>query len=59
MKDYININDVELKPRWYWGFFENWETIKENKIEFFMFRFYLARNYAFFFALFAAVGAMI
>ena len=23
MNDYINIKDVEFKPRWYWGFFEN------------------------------------
>jgi len=59
IKDYINIVDVEFKPRWYWGMFENWSAIKEQKIDFFMFRFYLARNFAFFFALFAALGAML
>ena len=38
---------------------ENWEEIKEQKIDFFMFRFYLARNYAFYFALFASIGAIL
>lgn len=56
MKDYINIKDVEFKPRWYWGAFENWEKIKEQNIAFYMFRFYLARNFSFFFALFASIG---
>ncbi len=59
MKEYINIKDVKFEPRWYWGFFENWSEIKENHIDFFMFRFYLARNFAFFFALFASIGAMV
>lgn len=59
IEDYINIKDVKFEPRWYWGLFENWKTIQEQKIDFFMFRFYLARNFSFFFALFAAIGAMI
>lgn len=59
IKDYINIKDIKFVPRWYWGFFENWNDIKEKRIDFFMFRFYLARNFAFFFALFAAIGAVI
>ena len=59
MQEYILIKNVEFKPRWYWGFFENWKEIQERKIDFFMFRFYLARNYLFFFALFASIGAMI
>ena len=59
MNDYINIKDIKFEPRWYWGIFENWQTIKERKIDFFMFRFYLARNFTFFFALFASIGAMI
>ena len=56
IKDYINIKDVEFKPRWYWGMFENWENIKKQNIAFYMFRFYLARNFSFFFALFASIG---
>ena len=59
MKDYINIKDVEFKPRWYWGMFENWQQIKELKLDYFMFRFYLARNFSFFFALFASLGVII
>ena len=58
MKDYINIKDVEFKPRWYWGIVENWKEIQAQKLDFFMFRFYLARNFSFFFALFACIGAM-
>lgn len=59
IKDYINIKDIKFEPKWYWGFFENWKEIQNRKIDYFMFRFYLARNFAFFFALFACVGAML
>ena len=59
IKDYVNVKDIKFEPRWYWGFFENWKEIKERKLDYFMFRFYLARNFAFFFALFASIGAMI
>ena len=58
MKEYIEVKDVKFIPRWYWGFFENWKTIKEAHLEFFMFRFYLARNFSFWFALFASIGAI-
>ena len=58
IKDYINIKDVKFEPRWYWGFFENWKEIKSEKIDFFMFRFYLARNFSLFFAIFASIGVV-
>ena len=58
MKEYIEIKDVQFKPRWYWGFFENWKAIQEKNIAFYMFRFYLARNFSFFFALFAMIGML-
>ena len=58
MKEYIEIKDVKFIPRWYWGFFENWKAIKDAHLEFFMFRFYLARNFSFWFALFASIGVM-
>ena len=58
IKDYINIRNVEFQPKWYLGFFENWNSIKQNKIDFFMYRFYLARNFGFFFALFASIGVI-
>ena len=53
------IKDVKFETRWYYGPFENWKTIQERKLDFFMYRFYLARNYAFFFAIFASIGAII
>ncbi len=56
MKDYINIKDVKFIPIWYWGLFENWEKIEKSGMAFYMFRFYLARNFAFLFAVFAAIG---
>lgn len=59
LKDYINIKDVEFIPRWYYGPFENWKKIKENKIDFFMYRMYLGRNFALFFAIFLAVGTIV
>ncbi len=58
IKDYINIKDVKFIPKWYYGPFENWDKIKENKMDYFMYRFYLARNFALFFAIFASIGAM-
>ncbi len=59
MNDYININNVKFTPRWYYGFFENWKEIEQKNIAFFMYRFYLARNFSFFFALFAAIGTIV
>ena len=59
IKDYINIKDVKFEPRWYWGIFENWKQIREERFDFFMFRFYLARNFSSLFAILAAIGAMI
>ena len=59
LDDYINIKNVKFESRWYWGMFENWEKIKEAKIDFFMYRMYLARNYVFFFALFLAIGTVV
>ena len=56
--DYINVKDVKFEPRWYWGVFENWKQIQELHLDYFMFRFYLARNFSFFFALFASIGAI-
>lgn len=58
MKDYININDVQFNPRWYYGLFENWEKIKEAKCEFYMYRIYLARNFGLLFAIFASIGVV-
>ncbi len=59
MEEYIEIKDVKFVPRWYFGVFENWQKIKENKIDFFMYRFYLARNFGLFFAMFVSIGTMI
>ena len=38
---------------------KNWKSIKADGEDFFMYRFYLARNFILFFALFATIGAMI
>ncbi len=57
--DFINIKDVKFEPKWYYGIFENWKEIKEKRIDFFMYRFYLARNYSFMFCLLLAIGSVI
>ena len=57
--DYINIKDIQFVPRWYYGPFENWQVIKKNKIDFFMYRMYLGRNFALFFAIFLAIGTIV
>lgn len=49
--DYINIKDVQFIPKWYLGCMENWEEIKNKNFEYYMYRFYLARNLAIFFGL--------
>lgn len=59
MQDYINIKDVKFIPKWYLGPFENWDNIQKINIDFYMYRLYLARNFSFFFALFAALGAIL
>lgn len=58
IKEYVLVKDVKFIPKWYYGMFENWKTIQEKNIAFYMFRFYLARNYAFWFALFAFLGTI-
>lgn len=58
IKEYVEIKDVQFKPKWYWGTFENWAEIEKNNTAFYMFRFYLARNYAFWFAFFAMLGTI-
>lgn len=58
IKDYINIKDVKFEPKWYYGTFENWKEIKEKNIAYFMYRFYLARNFVLYFALFLAIGTV-
>ncbi|MBR1618034.1 prenyltransferase [bacterium] len=59
MKEYIEIKDVKFIPKWYLGIFENWKAIQEQKIDFLMFRMYLARNLSFFFALFMTLGLIL
>jgi len=49
--DYINIKEVDFTPKWYLGIMENWEEIKANNYEYYMYRFYLARNLAAIFGL--------
>ncbi len=59
MKAYINLEDKELRPRWYMGVMENWEEIKKHNMHYFMYRFYLARNLAVYFAIFCACARLI
>lgn len=56
MDDYIKVVDVEFKPRWWMGIMENWDKIKEEGRAYFMYRFYLARNLALYFALIAGLA---
>lgn len=44
LKDYIEIRDVKFEPKWYHGIMENWDQIKNTGAQYFMYRFYLARN---------------
>ncbi len=53
--DYINMVDVDFKPRWWFGPMENWKHIQAEGTAFFMYRFYLARNLATLFAVIAGL----
>ena len=56
IKDYVKIKDVKFIPKWYLGPMEDWDRVQKNKMEFFMYRFYLARNLGFLFCFFAALA---
>lgn len=51
MKDFCNNSPSELEPKWFLGKMERWDKIKESGIDWFMFRWYLARNLVSFFCL--------
>ncbi len=55
MGDYINVRDVALEPKWWMGPMEGWQEICARNNQYFMFRFYLARNLMFGFALIASI----
>lgn len=55
LNDYNNVKDLEFIPKWYLGPMENWDKIKEAHLEYFMYRFYLARNLGYFFCIILAV----
>ena len=56
IKDYIYIKDVKFIPRWWMGPMEDWEKVKNAHMEFFMYRFYLARNLSFLFCIIAGIA---
>ena len=56
IKDYIYIKDVKFIPRFWMGPMEDWENIKKTHMEFFMYRFYLARNLCFLFCIIAGIA---
>ncbi len=51
MKDFSNDSPSNLEPKWFLGRMERWDKIKEAGIDWFMFRWYLARNLVSFFCL--------
>ena len=56
IKEYIEVKDVKFIPRFWMGPMEDWENIKNNRMEFFMYRFYLARNLCFLFCIIAGIA---
>ncbi len=55
LNDYNNVKDLKFIPKWYFGSMENWDKIEEAHLEYFMYRFYLARNLGYFFCIILAV----
>lgn len=56
MDDYINIRNVKFQPKWWMGIMENWGQILVENRAFFMYRFYLARNLALYFAVISGLA---
>ncbi len=55
LNDYNNVKDLKFIPKWYLGAMENWELIKKAHLEYFMYRFYIARNIGFIFCVILAL----
>ena len=58
MRDYIAVKNVEFKPKWWFGPMEDWQNIEKSGMAFFMYRFYLARNFLFAFCVFAGLACI-
>lgn len=55
LNDYNNMKDLKFIPKWYLGPMENWDIIQKAGIEYFMYRFYIARNLGFIFCIILAL----
>lgn len=56
IKKYIALDNSDLTPRWWMGVMENWEEIKKQNAQYFMYRFYLARNLCVYFFIISALA---
>ena len=54
LNDYNNVKDLKFIPKWYLGPMENWDIIQKEHLEYFMYRFYIARNIGFLFCMILA-----
>lgn len=43
---FVNESQTDLTPKWWFGRMENWKAIEEHGLDWFMFRWYMARNLA-------------
>ena len=55
LNDYNNVKDLKFIPKWYLGPMENWDMVEKEGYEYFMYRFYIARNIGFIFCVTLAV----
>ena len=55
LNDYNNVKDLKFIPKWYLGPMENWDIIQKENLEYFMYRFYIARNIGFIFCMILAI----
>ena len=55
LNDYNNVKDLKFIPKWYLGPMDNWDIIQKERLEYFMYRFYIARNIGFIFCVTLAV----
>ena len=55
LNDYNNMKNLKFIPKWYLGPMENWDIIQKAGIEYFMYRFYIARNLGFIFCIILAL----
>lgn len=59
VRDFVKGNSSNISPKWWFGRMENWNAIVSFGLDWFMFRWYLARNLVTFFSLIISIVSIV